>query len=129
MVNLVGKIKDLLANSPASNSPRPVIDKGVFDEEFYRVITAARLDHFKSLGLSLAGKSVIDIGCGVGHLSEVLEQLGADVTCVDGRAENISRIHELYPKRKAFLVDVETDKLLALGRFDVVFCYGLLYHL
>jgi hypothetical protein len=27
------------------------------------------------------------------------------------------------------MVDVETDKLLELGKFDVVFCYGLLYHL
>lgn len=128
-MKLVRKIKNFLASSQASNLHSPVIDQGVFDQDFYRAITAARLDHFKSLGLRLSGKSVIDIGSGVGHLSEVLEGLGANVTCVDGRAENIARIHELYPHRKAFVADVETDNLLELGKFDVVFCYGLLYHL
>jgi SAM-dependent methyltransferase len=128
-LKLVQRIGNLFANSDARHSRSPVIDTGVFDEDFYRDITAARLAHFKSLGLSVSGKSVIDIGCGVGHLSDVLEEMGADVTCVDGRAENIARIHELHPKRKTSVVDVETDKLLELGKFDVVFCYGLLYHL
>lgn len=128
-MKLVRKVRNFLTTSNAPNSRTPVIDTRVFDEKFYRDVTAARLEHFKSLGLSVSGKSVIDIGCGVGHLSQVLEEMGADVTCVDGRAENIARIHELYPQRKALVVDVETDKLPDLGTFDVVFCYGLLYHL
>jgi SAM-dependent methyltransferase len=106
-----------------------VIDAGVFEEDFYRDITQARVEHFRSLGLDVSGRTVIDIGCGVGHFSRVLEEMGANVTCVDGRPENIARLLELYPGRKALVVDVETDKLQDLGKFDVVFCYGLLYHL
>lgn len=128
-MKLVRKIRNFFTNFDASNLASAVIDAGVFDEGFYRDITAARVEHFKSLGLSVSGKSVIDIGCGVGHFSRVLEEMGADVTCVDGRPENVARLLGLYPGRKAFVVDVETDKLLDLGKFDVVFCYGLLYHL
>ena len=106
-----------------------MLDTAVFDQAFYRDITAARLEHFKSLGLNIRGKSLVDVGCGIGHLSKALADMGAEVLCVDGRKENIAKLRELYPGRKAQVVDVETDALLELGKFDVVFCYGLLYHL
>ena len=128
-MKLVRRIRQLFSDSQNLTSRDPVIDVGVFEEGFYRDITEARVEHFKSLGLGVSGKTVIDIGCGVGHFSRVLDEMGADVTCVDGRPGNIARLLELYPGRKAFVVDVETDKLLDLGKFDVVFCYGLLYHL
>lgn len=101
----------------------------IFDRGFYREITEARLKHFESLGLSLSGKTVLDVGCGIGRFSSFLAEQGADVFCVDGRAENIEKLKELYPDRKCAVVDVETPELLAHGSFDVVFCYGLLYHL
>jgi SAM-dependent methyltransferase len=129
ILKLIRKIRQFFSDSQNPHSRGPVIDAGVFEEGFYRDITEARVEHFKSLGLGVSARTVIDIGCGVGHFSRVLEEMGADVTCVDGRPENIARLLELYPGRKAFVVDVETDKLLDLGKFDVVFCYGLLYHL
>ena len=101
----------------------------IFDKNFYKEITNARLRHFESLSLPLSGKSVIDVGCGVGHFSTFLAEQGADVFCVDGRTENIEKLRELYPYRKFVVVDVESSDLLAHGNFDVVFCYGLLYHL
>jgi SAM-dependent methyltransferase len=71
---------------------------------------------------------VIDVGCGIGRLSEIFDEAGCKVTCADGRAENIARLKELYPQRRAEVVDVEKASLTPLGTFDVVFCYGLLYH-
>jgi len=50
------------------------------------------------------------------------------VVCVDARPENIARLHSLYPGREAHVANVEVDRLSELGRFDIVFCYGLLYH-
>ena len=41
-------------------------------------------------GKPLAGKSVLDIGCGAGLLCEPLARLGAAVTGVDAAAENIA---------------------------------------
>ena len=101
----------------------------LFDQPFYEAITRARLDHLKGLGLPVDGKSVIDVGCGTGRLSEFFAQRGCNVTCVDGRAENIEQLRASYPGRRAAVVDVESDALLEQGSFQVVFCYGLLYHL
>ena len=101
----------------------------LFDQPFYEAITRARLDHLESLGLPVDGKSVLDVGCGTGRLSEHFAQRSCDVTCVDGRPENIEQLRASYPGRKAAVVDVESDVLLEQGRFDVVLCYGLLYHL
>jgi SAM-dependent methyltransferase len=101
----------------------------LFDQPFYRAITQARLSHMATLDLPLEGRSVIDVGCGIGRLSEFFVERGCDVFCVDGREENIELLRREYPGRRAAVVDVEGDDLLAHGQFDVFFCYGLLYHL
>ena len=128
-MNFYKKLGKVLSRSADGRSQGAATDEGVFEEGFYRDITEARATHFKSLDLDVAGKSVVDIGCGIGHFSQMLGQMGANVTCVDGRPENIARLLERYPGSKACVVDAETDALLTLGKFDVVFCYGLLYHL
>jgi 2-polyprenyl-3-methyl-5-hydroxy-6-metoxy-1,4-benzoquinol methylase len=111
----------------------PVLPEGggvkTFDQpESYR-LNQARLDHLGALGLPLQGKSVLDVGCGVGHLARFFVGQGCDVLCVDGRKENIDRLRTLYPERKARLFDVENEHVADLGTFDIVFVYGLLYHL
>ena len=126
MHRLAARARRALSRS-APSPPAP--DVPLFDQPFYRDITAARLEHLETLGLPVDGRSVIDVGSGIGRLSEFFAQRGCDVLCVDGREENIAQLRELYPERRAEVVDVETDELLAHGRFDVVFCYGLLYHL
>jgi len=101
----------------------------VFDADDARSINKARLNHLACLDLDLRGKSVLDVGCGVGHLAGFFEERGARVVCVDARPENIERLRTLYPGREAHVANVECDSLQALGSFDLVFCYGLLYHL
>jgi len=101
----------------------------VFDAADAQTINKARLDHLASLEIPVQGKSVLDVGCGVGHLSGFFAERGARVVCVDARPENIARLHSLYPDREARVANVEFDPLSELGRFEIVFCYGLLYHL
>jgi 2-polyprenyl-3-methyl-5-hydroxy-6-metoxy-1,4-benzoquinol methylase len=92
-------------------------------------LNKARLDHLDSLGLDLKGKRVLDVGCGVGHLANFFLKKGCVVVCLDGRAENINKLHSIYPDLTAHrITNVETDSLSQFGRFDIVFCYGLLYH-
>lgn len=101
----------------------------LFDQPFYRAITDARLSHLASLDLPVEGRSVVDVGCGIGRLSEFFVDRNCDVLCLDGRPENIELLRREYPQRRAAVADVETDALLEHGEFDVLFCYGLLYHL
>lgn len=93
-------------------------------------INRARLHHLESLRLPLAGRSVLDVGCGPGHLAQLFVKLGCRVVCVDSREENIHALRRRYPAlTDSHVADVQQVPLTRFGRFDVVFCYGLLYHL
>lgn len=101
----------------------------VFDSPEALAINEARMSHLESLALPLAGKRVLDAGCGVGHLASRLERMGCRVVCVDGREANISSLRMRYPTLEAHVANVESERLARFGRFDAVFSYGLLYHL
>ena len=122
-VNL--KPRDLTAERTA------VTAKGaaVFDDAAYQEINRARLAHLDSLQLALAGKTLLDVGAGVGDLTGFFVDKGCAVTCAEGRRENVEVIRQRFPQVAAHVVNVETDPLTTLGRFQVVFGYGLLYHL
>jgi len=65
----------------------------------------------------------------VGHLAARLERMGCHIVCIDGRKENIDGLRTRYPGLEAHVANVENEPLSRFGRFDVVFSYGLLYHL
>jgi FkbM family methyltransferase len=109
------------------SAPLPA-DHSVFDTPDARFINDARLRNLEGLGLPLDDKSVLDVGCGPGHLSVFFAERGCRVVCVDARPDNIERLRFLYPDRKAAVANVQFDSLSNLGVFDIVFCYGLLYH-
>jgi SAM-dependent methyltransferase len=112
----------------AEASPR---DSGVecFETPAALDINQARLAHLQSLNLTLDGKRVLDVGCGVGHLAQFFLRRGCQVVCVDGRRENIAALRARYPALEGHVADIQTDALARFGKFEVVFCYGLLYHL
>jgi SAM-dependent methyltransferase len=101
----------------------------VFDAPNAVALNQARIANLASMGLPLAGKRVLDIGCGVGHLGARLAEMGSSVVCVDGRESNIASLRTRYPRLEAHVGNVETEELSRFGRFQIVFCYGLLYHL
>jgi SAM-dependent methyltransferase len=100
----------------------------VFDSPEAQALNAARMSHLEGLGLPLSGKRVLDVGCGVGHLAARLAGMNCNVFCIDGRAENIQSLRARYPQLQAEVADVEKDRLSRFGKFDVVFSFGLLYH-
>ena len=100
-----------------------------FDNAEAIEINRARLAHLESLGLPLEGKRVLDVGCGVGHLAQFFVAKGCKIACLDARLENIDELHQRYSTLEAYVANVETESLLRLGTFDIIFAYGLLYHL
>ncbi|PYX42945.1 MAG: hypothetical protein DMG81_00680 [Acidobacteria bacterium] len=64
--------------------------------------------NLEAMHLPLAGKRVLDVGCGVGHLGAKLVQMGASVVCVDGRESNIASLRTRYPQLEGHVGNVET---------------------
>ncbi len=125
------------AAAPIVIEARDVPDEGsalgggieTFDTPEAAAINRARLAHLDSLGLPVAGKRVLDVGCGVGHHGAFYWERGCSVLCVDAREENIQALRRRYPQLEAHVANAETDDLSGFGAFDIVHCYGLLYHL
>src|SRR4029077_20301018 len=88
----------------------------VFDAPNAVAINQARIANLASMGLPLAGKRVLDIGCGVGHLGARLGEMGGNVVCVDGRESNIASLRTRYPRLEAHVGNVETEDLSRFGR-------------
>lgn len=93
-------------------------------------INKARQEHLASLGLDIAGKRVLEVGGGIGlHTSFFLER-GCTVVVTDGNPENVEEIRRRHPSLTSQVLDMEAEESIAhLGSFDLVYCYGLLYHL
>jgi 2-polyprenyl-3-methyl-5-hydroxy-6-metoxy-1,4-benzoquinol methylase len=82
----------------------------------------------------LAGLRVLDLGCGEGLYALEFAQHGAEVLAVEGRPANLAKCEfarrALALERVRFLQDdVRHVTAERFGRFDVVLCSGLLYHL
>jgi tRNA (mo5U34)-methyltransferase len=104
-----------------------------FDQREYRELIEAREQTIRrmarklkpALGLSNA----VDAGCGVGFFSQTLAECGFNVCGFDARAENVSEARRRFPGIPFEEADIEDHAIPGLGRFDLVLCFGLLYHL
>ncbi len=80
----------------------------------------------------LAGKNVLDIGCGGGILSESMAGSGAIVTGIDlsEKALGVARLHLLESGKKVDYRMISAEELAAeaAGTFDVVTCMEMLEH-
>jgi SAM-dependent methyltransferase len=109
---------------------KPVDDRfSVFLAPNAHAINQARQSHLASLGLDLKGRKVLEVGAGIGLHTPFFLERGCTVTVTDGRPDNVAEIARRHLGVKTAIVDLEIDRPIELGRFDVVYCYGLLYHL
>jgi SAM-dependent methyltransferase len=105
----------------------------IFDQHHYELLNRARGDVVTrllgQLKPELDLENAIDVGCGLGHFSGLLNSLGFHVIGVDGRAENVNESARRFPAIQFLNINVEDAQITQLGTFDLVFCFGLLYHL
>lgn len=80
----------------------------------------------------LAGKTVLDVGCGGGILSESMAQRGATVTGIDmGEAPlNVAKLHALESGLDIEYQQIPVEELAEQrpGHYDVVTCLEVLEH-
>ncbi len=80
----------------------------------------------------IAGKAVLDVGCGGGILSEGMAALGANVTGIDlaDKSLKVAKLHLLESGRKVEYRKVAVEDLAAEQpeQYDVVTCLEMLEH-
>jgi 2-polyprenyl-3-methyl-5-hydroxy-6-metoxy-1,4-benzoquinol methylase len=101
-----------------------------FFSPHYQDHNRARLDHLHSLGLSLSGTRVLELGSGPGDHTGFYVERGCRVVSVDARQECLDVLSQRFPGVTTVQCDLNRpEPLRELGMFDVVHCFGVLYHL
>lgn len=99
-------------------------------------LNPARLEYIKKHASGLSGKTVLDVGCGGGILSESMAHEGADVTGIDMGDANltIARLHLYESGEKVNYEKTTVEEFAAKlssqesDRYDVVTCMEMLEH-
>jgi 2-polyprenyl-6-hydroxyphenyl methylase/3-demethylubiquinone-9 3-methyltransferase len=80
----------------------------------------------------LAGKTVLDVGCGGGILSESMAGLGAQVTGIDlgDKALQVAQLHLLESGKQVEYRNIAVEELAKEkpGHYDVITCMEMLEH-
>ena len=94
-------------------------------------INPLRLDWIDAC-LGLAGKRILDVGCGGGLLSEGMAVRGADVTGIDlsDKPLGVAKLHLLESGQKVDYRKISVEQLAEEmpGAFDAVTCLEMLEH-
>jgi 2-polyprenyl-6-hydroxyphenyl methylase/3-demethylubiquinone-9 3-methyltransferase len=95
-------------------------------------INPLRLDHIERLAGGLAGKRIVDVGCGGGILAEAMARRGATVTGID-LGEKPIKVAQLHALESGVAVDYRLQSAEALaaeeaGTFDIVTCMEMIEH-
>lgn len=95
-------------------------------------INPLRLGWIRQYAGPLAGKKILDVGCGGGILSESMAQEGGDVTGIDlaSKSLKVARLHGLESGVKVDYQLVSAEDMAARhpGEFDIVTCMEMLEH-
>lgn len=88
-----------------------------------------RQEHLATLGLPIHGASVLEVGAGIGDHTTFFLDRGCRVTVTEPREENLAVLRARYPDVDVLALDLDDPRDGPLGTFDIVYCYGVLYHL
>lgn len=103
-----------------------------FDLDHYVVINKAReawlKDVIRQLPIRDELTTALDVGCGAGFFSGVLQELGFSVEGMDLREENLALCRDRYPTIPFRQVNLDLPFELA-RTYDMVLLFGILYHL
>ncbi|WP_269800905.1 bifunctional 2-polyprenyl-6-hydroxyphenol methylase/3-demethylubiquinol 3-O-methyltransferase UbiG [Aliidiomarina celeris] len=95
-------------------------------------VNPLRVQFIDQYGQGLAGKKVLDVGCGGGLLSEAMARAGAEVTGIDMSPEalGVARLHALESELTIDYQQITAEAFAAehAGQYDIVTCLEMLEH-
>lgn len=100
-----------------------------FHSNHYLRHNARRLEHLASLRIPVAGMTVLEVGAGIGDHSHYYLDRGCKITITEARPQNLQYLKKLYFGYDIQHLDMEHPAPLKNAPFEIVHCYGLLYHL
>jgi len=100
-----------------------------FNSWHYQRHNARRLEHLASLGLALRQRRVLEVGAGIGDHTHFYLDRQCQVVTTEARKENFELLERRYPKLETHRLDLDNPQPVVSGLFDVIHCYGVLYHL
>ena len=77
------------------------------------------------------GKRVLEVGCGISTDGEQFARHGAEYTGIDISEESLKISRQRFETQELdgkFFNRSVTDDLSDLGKFDLVYCYGVIHH-
>jgi len=115
-----------LANRVFRATYRPA---DVFQSYEYQRHNQRRQEHLASLGLPIAGERVLEVGAGIGDQTSFFLDRGCEVVSTEPRKDNLAVLRSRYPDLRVERLDLDAPDRLQGETFDIVYCYGTLYHL
>ncbi len=105
-------------------------EDGSFLSNYYLRHDQRRQEHLASLRLDIAGSTVLEVGAGIGDHTSFFVDRGCRVVTTEARPENLEILRSRYPDLEVHHLDLDRPDAATIGGpFDIVYCYGLLYHL
>jgi SAM-dependent methyltransferase len=105
--------------------------RSMFQNERFREEALANVCRFTLLPAEwFPGKTVFDVGCGLGRYSWALCRLGAEVLSLDQSEHGLARTAEAcrdFPGHRTMKIDL-LEPLPTTERADLVWCFGVLHH-
>lgn len=103
--------------------------EGTFHSFDYIRHNARRLEHLATLNLPIAGRTVLEVGAGIGDHSSFYIDRGCRITITEARPDNIGYLKSYFPSLDIRILDLDNPVSLGAKTWEIVHAYGILYHL
>lgn len=103
--------------------------KQLFRGDNYVRHNQRRQEHLASLHLPIAGRSVLELGAGIGDHTTFFLDRNCTVCVTDGRPELYEIVRDRYPTSRSERIDLDDVAQRFQEIYDIVYAYGVLYHL
>lgn len=104
-----------------------------YNEYLYKLQLSVLKKALKKYKISLRGKTVLDIGCGIGFFSRFYHENLAQITGIDITTTSVESLRKSIPDGKFTTMDISAelpaDKEYFENRFDIINMLNVIFHI